>query len=93
MENLDGSVAMVTGSGGEHGFGRAIARRLDDEGADLLLTDVVPTGGSTASVAADPPAARPAAPSKVAVPLRKVRRLTAVRVGVSGSGMSLSRAR
>jgi 3-oxoacyl-[acyl-carrier protein] reductase/meso-butanediol dehydrogenase/(S,S)-butanediol dehydrogenase/diacetyl reductase len=44
MGRLDGKVAMVTGSGGERGFGRAIARRLAAEGADLLLTDVSPTG-------------------------------------------------
>jgi NAD(P)-dependent dehydrogenase (short-subunit alcohol dehydrogenase family) len=44
MSGLEGKVAMVTGSGGEHGFGRAIARRLAAEGADLLLTDVVPAG-------------------------------------------------
>ncbi|HXG03335.1 MAG TPA: SDR family NAD(P)-dependent oxidoreductase [Candidatus Binatia bacterium] len=41
---LTGKVAMITGSGGQHGFGRAIARRLAAEGADLLLTDVTPTG-------------------------------------------------
>jgi NAD(P)-dependent dehydrogenase (short-subunit alcohol dehydrogenase family) len=41
---LEGKVAMVTGSGGEHGFGRAIARRLAREGADLVLTDVAPAG-------------------------------------------------
>jgi len=41
---LQGKVAMITGSGGEHGFGRAIARRLSMEGCDLLLTDVAPTG-------------------------------------------------
>jgi NAD(P)-dependent dehydrogenase (short-subunit alcohol dehydrogenase family) len=34
---LKGKVAMVTGSGGERGFGRAIARRLATEGADLFL--------------------------------------------------------
>ncbi|HXG16703.1 MAG TPA: SDR family NAD(P)-dependent oxidoreductase [Calidithermus sp.] len=41
---LTGKVAMITGSGGERGFGRAIARRLAAEGADLFLTDVTPTG-------------------------------------------------
>jgi NAD(P)-dependent dehydrogenase (short-subunit alcohol dehydrogenase family) len=44
MTTLAGKVAMVTGSGGEHGFGRAIARRLAAGGADLVLTDVAPRG-------------------------------------------------
>ena len=44
MGRLEGKVAMVTGAGGEHGFGRAIARRFAEEGADLVLTDVVATG-------------------------------------------------
>src|SRR3989442_4703718 len=44
MARLEGKVAMVTGSGGERGFGRVIARRLAAEGADLVLTDVEPTG-------------------------------------------------
>jgi 3-oxoacyl-[acyl-carrier protein] reductase/meso-butanediol dehydrogenase/(S,S)-butanediol dehydrogenase/diacetyl reductase len=44
MRRLEGKVAMITGSGGEHGFGRTIARRLAVEGADLVLTDVAPTG-------------------------------------------------
>ena len=35
---------MITGRGGEHGFGRAIARRFAAEGADVVLTDVAPTG-------------------------------------------------
>ena len=35
---LTGKVAMITGSGGEHGFGRAIARRLAAEGCDLVRT-------------------------------------------------------
>jgi NAD(P)-dependent dehydrogenase (short-subunit alcohol dehydrogenase family) len=42
MGRLEGKVAMVTGSGGQRGFGRAIARKLATEGADLLLTDVTP---------------------------------------------------
>lgn len=41
---LDDKVAIVTGCGGERGFGRAIARRLAAAGADLVLTDIAPTG-------------------------------------------------
>jgi NAD(P)-dependent dehydrogenase (short-subunit alcohol dehydrogenase family) len=35
---------MVTGCGGERGVGRAIAERLAGDGADLIVTDIVPTG-------------------------------------------------
>jgi NAD(P)-dependent dehydrogenase (short-subunit alcohol dehydrogenase family) len=42
MEGLAGKVAMVTGCAGERGLGRAIARRLAAEGADLVLTDIAP---------------------------------------------------
>ncbi len=52
MAALRGKVAMVTGSGGERGFGRAIARRLAREGADLVLTDIAI--GGTRVVAAKP---------------------------------------
>jgi NAD(P)-dependent dehydrogenase (short-subunit alcohol dehydrogenase family) len=44
MGRLDDKIAMITGAGGEHGLGRAIARRFADEGADLFLVDVSPTG-------------------------------------------------
>jgi NAD(P)-dependent dehydrogenase (short-subunit alcohol dehydrogenase family) len=40
MYNLNGKVALVTGAGGQHGLGRAIALRLAQEGADLVLNDV-----------------------------------------------------
>jgi NAD(P)-dependent dehydrogenase (short-subunit alcohol dehydrogenase family) len=44
MGGLADKVAMVTGCAGERGLGRAIARRLAAEGADLLLTDIAPRG-------------------------------------------------
>ena len=41
MYNLNGKVALVTGAGGEHGIGRAIANRLAEEGADIIINDIV----------------------------------------------------
>jgi len=52
MGALKGKVAMVTGCAGERGVGRAIARRLAREGADLVLTDVA--SGGTRVVKAKP---------------------------------------
>ena len=40
MYDLGGKVAVVTGAGGRHGIGRAIALRLAQEGADLVVTDI-----------------------------------------------------
>ncbi len=49
MYNLNGKVAIVTGAA--QGIGRAIALRLADEGADVAIVDVNPTG--SAAVAAE----------------------------------------
>lgn len=40
MYELHGKVAIVTGAGGRHGIGRAIATRLAREGADVVVTDI-----------------------------------------------------
>ena len=40
MYDLSGKVAIVTGAGGRHGIGRAIATRLAREGANVVVTDI-----------------------------------------------------
>lgn len=47
MYDLSGKVAIVTGAGGRHGIGRAIANRLAQEGADVVVTDIQ---GSAAAI-------------------------------------------
>ena len=38
MYDLNGKIAIVTGAGGRHGIGRAIATRLASEGANVVVT-------------------------------------------------------
>lgn len=47
FKNLSGQVALVSGAGSEHGIGLAIATRLGDSGAKLIIT-----GSSAASMIA-----------------------------------------
>lgn len=42
MYNLNGKVALVTGCGGQHGIGRAIALKLAQNGANVVINDIVP---------------------------------------------------
>lgn len=44
MYGLEGKVAIVTGAGGERGIGRAIAVRLAQEGADVVVNDITDEG-------------------------------------------------
>ena len=37
---MTGKIAVITGAGGEHGIGRAIAVRLAQEGADIVVNDL-----------------------------------------------------
>lgn len=43
MSTLNGKVALVTGAGGRHGIGRAIALKLAAMGADVVVTDLPST--------------------------------------------------
>lgn len=58
MYDLSGKVAMVTGVGGKYGLGRAIALRLAQEGADLIINDIVPVRAGAESWAGLPDVVR-----------------------------------
>lgn len=47
MGRLENKVALVTGSGG--GFGEAIAKRYAQEGATVIITDIVPSAAERVS--------------------------------------------
>lgn len=49
MKRVDGKVALVTGGAG--GIGQAIARRLGQEGAKLMVSDLDPRAGAAAAEA------------------------------------------
>ena len=42
MYNLHDKVALVTGCGGQHGIGRAIALKLAQNRANVVINDIVP---------------------------------------------------
>src|SRR2546430_2147533 len=46
--DLAGKVAVVTGSGRQHGLGEAIARRLAAEGVRIVIHDIGRSGGEAA---------------------------------------------
>ena len=60
MYNLNGKIALITGAGGEHGMGRAIAVRLAREGANVIVNDITehPYAGSQADWAGMPDVVR-----------------------------------
>lgn len=68
---LEGKVALVTGAGGERGFGRAIANRLAREGADVAVNDVAsnPYGGAGGWGGLEAVAGEIAAAGREALPL------------------------
>ena len=41
MYGLDNKVAIITGAGGKSGIGRSVATRLSEEGAKIIVTDIV----------------------------------------------------